>query len=126
MRALIVVLCILVTGCCASFEDLKAGNDMALENQSNLEKNVVRNLDNFEKLAKANPEWTTEDQKTFDAQKKATLEQLAINYCWLLVIKDAAESDTLDPKFFGEIIKDLPAWVSEGKQVYDLIKAKRK
>jgi hypothetical protein len=126
MRALIGVLCILVTGCCTSFEDLKAGDTMALENQANLEKNVVRQLDNFEKVCKAQPSWTPDDQKIFDEQKKAILEQLAINYCWLLVIKDAAESDTLDPAFFGEIVKDLPAWVSEGKQVYDLIKARRK
>lgn len=98
---------------------------MATENQVNLEKNVVRQLNNFEKLAKANPEWKPEDQVIFDAQKKAIIEQLTINYCWLLVIKGAAESDTLDPAFFSSVIQELPAWVAQGKQIYDLIESKR-
>jgi hypothetical protein len=117
---------ILVLVGCTSFEDFGPGNTLAMENQTNIEKNVVRSLDNFEKLAKANPEWTAEDQKIFDSQKKAIIEQLAINYCWLYVIKGAAESDTLDAGFFGDVIQELPAWVAQGKQVYDLVESKRR
>jgi len=117
---------ILVLVGCTSFEDFGPGNKLAMENQTNIEKNMLRQLDNFEKVAKASPEWTAEDQATFNSQKNAIIEQLAINYCWLLVIKSAAESDTLDAGFFGSVIQELPAWVAQGKQVYDLIESKRR
>jgi flagellar basal body L-ring protein FlgH len=117
---LIVIILALFTGC-KNVEDLGAGNELALQNQTNLEKNVMIQLENFEKLATA-AKWTEEDKKIFADQKAAIIEQLVINYAWLLVIKEAVEANDLDPKFFGQVLDRAPAWIEEGKKIYDLIK----
>ena len=112
---------------CKNIEKLGPGNDMAIANQENLNKNVMRQLDNFEKLAKAQPSWdAAKDQPIFDKQKAVLVEQLATNNAWLLVIKTAIESNDLDPKFFGDLLKELPGWIAAGKSVYDLVKSKGK
>lgn len=116
---LIVIILALFTGC-KNIEDLGPGNELALQNQSNLEKNVMIQLGNFEKLAEA-AKWTEEDKKIFADQKATIIEQLVINYAWLLVIKEAVEANDLDPKFFGQVLDRAPAWIKEGKKIYDLI-----
>lgn len=121
MRYLMLLILVVVAGC-KNIDNLGPGNVLAMENQSNLEKNVVRQLNNFEKLAKAQPEWTADDAKIFAEQKAAILEQLVINYAWLLVIKDAVEANALDPKFFGVVLDKAPDWIKQGKDIYDLIR----
>lgn len=111
---------------CQNIEDLGPGNMLAVENQSNLEINVMRHLNNFEKLAKAQSAWNEEDAKIFAEQKSAIVEQMAINYAWLLVIKEAVEANAINPKFFGEMLDRIPGWVGEGKNIYDLIQSMRK
>lgn len=124
-KALVLVLLVVVAGC-QNMEALGPGNNLAVENQTNLEKNVVRQLNNFEKLAKAQPNWTEEDAKIFAKQKAEIIEQIAINYGWLLVIKEAVEANDLDPTIFGVILENLPTWIQQGKNIYDLVKEKTK
>ena len=120
----VIIILALFAGC-KNIEKLGPGNTMVLENQGNLEKNVMRQLNNFEKLAEA-AKWTEEDRKIFAKQKAVIIEQLVINYAWLLVIKEAAESNDLNPKFFGQMLERMPAWIQEGKKIYDLIKEMNK
>jgi hypothetical protein len=118
---IVIVLLGLFVGC-KNIEDLGPGNELALQNQTNLEKNVTRLLDNFQKLAEASPDYEEEkDQPIIDEQRKVILEQLVLNYAWLLVIKEAVEANALDPKFFGQVLDRAPAWIEEGKKIYDLI-----
>ena len=121
-RILIVVMLAGLLIGCKNVEKLGAGNELAMENQTNIEKNVLRLLNNFEKLAKAQPNWTGEDAVIFSDQKATIIEQMTINYAWLLVIKEAVEANDLDPKFFGEVLERAPGWIGEGKKIYDLIK----
>lgn len=119
-KVLIIALLGFVFTGCKNIEKLGPGNEMALENQANLESNVVRQLSNFEKLAEA-AGWDEEDQKIFAEQKAVILEQLTINYAWLLVIKEAVEENDVNPGLFVQIIDRLPGWIEDGKKIYDLI-----
>jgi len=122
-RTLIVFTVLLALMGCKNIDQLGPGNELALENQSNLEGNVVRLLDNFQKLAEASPDYEKDkDQPIIDEQRKVILEQLVLNYAWLLVIKEAVEANSLDPAFFGQVLERAPAWITEGKKIYDLIK----
>lgn len=123
LKTILTVLVVLVvfTGC-KNIEKLETGNQLAIENQTHLEANVVRHLANFEKLARAHPDWTDEDQAIFNAQKAEIAEQLAINYAWLLTIDAAVHKNDLDPAFFGRVLDELPDWVRKGKAIADLIK----
>jgi hypothetical protein len=116
---LTIVALLLFTGC-KNVEKLGPGNELALENQANLEKNIVRLFGNLEKLyAKYGDD---KDKASLAQQKKVTIEQVAINYGWLLTIKDAAEANDLDPGFFLKVVTRAPAWIEDGKKIYDLIK----
>jgi hypothetical protein len=110
---------------CASFDDLKDGNEMAVENQTNLEKNVLRVLKNYEALAKRDSSWEDSDQAIIDKQRKDVLEQLAINHTWLMVLREAIESEGLDANFFADIVGEVPGWIAAGKDIYDMIKSKK-
>lgn len=122
MKATMLVVALLVMVGCQNIDALGPGNTLAMENQSNLDKNVMRQLNNFEKLAKAQPNWTENDAKVFAEQKAVVIEQLVLNYAWLLVIKEAVEANNLDPSFFGLVLDKAPEWIQNGKDIYDLIK----
>jgi hypothetical protein len=122
---LTVSIALIITGC-KSFEDLDAGNKLAIENQSNLESNVLRQLDNFKKLGQSTGKWDDNDEKIWTEQKDVIIQQLAINRAWLIVIQEAISSDSVNSELFGEVLKDLPGWVKDGKDIYDLIKTKSK
>lgn len=127
MKRLIMVL--IIGSCligCACFDKLEDGNKLALENQTNLEKNVSRMLENYQKLAQSHPSYDAEkDQPIIDAQKKVIIEQMTINYAWLLVIQEAIKDDDLNAQLLGAVLKDLPDWIQTGKTIADLIKAKK-
>jgi hypothetical protein len=120
------LLCAAVTGC-KNIEKLGPGNELALENHENLQSNVMRQLENWQKVVdakKAELGWDAGDQEKFDAQKKEIVDQLAIVQAWLLVIKQAIESNDIDPQFFTGLLKQLPDWIKAGKDIYDLVKKK--
>ena len=119
---LIVIIGLVALAGCKNIDNLGPGNELALENQANLESNVTRVMNNFEILSKAQPSWDEGDAAKWEAQKAAILEQLVLNYAWLLVIKEAVEANDLDPKFFSQVLSQAPAWIGEGKKIYDLIK----
>jgi uncharacterized lipoprotein NlpE involved in copper resistance len=141
MMKKILVLTILVLALvgCKNFEDLEAGNNLALENQNNLEKNVVRSYDNYIKVLKlysetvgdATPEAKKEQAavakkiETAEAAKDVSIEQLAIGRAWLLVLQEAIKKDSLNADLMGSVITDLPGWIKDGKDIYDLIKSKK-
>ncbi len=125
-----IVLVLALVGC-KNFEDLEAGNKLAIENQKNLETNTVRSFDSLKKAGQAyakaaGKEWTEEDEKIWGAQKNDAVTQLAINRAWLLVLEDAIKQDSLNGDLLGSIVTDLPGWIKDGKDVYDLIKSKKK
>jgi len=125
----LLVVLVAVVGC-KNFEDLEAGNAIALKNQTNLESNAVRALDNFKKAGKAYAEatgkqWTEDDEKTWNDQRNELILQLAINKAWLLVIEEAIKQDSLNADLLGSIITEIPEWIKEGKDIYDLIKSKK-
>jgi len=125
----LLVVLVAVVGC-KNFEDLEAGNAIALKNQTNLESNAVRALDNFKKAGKAYAEatgkqWTEDDEKTWNDQRNELILQLAINKAWLLVIEEAIKHDSLNADLLGSIITEIPEWIKEGKDIYDLIKSKK-
>ena len=122
--SMLALIALLFVGC-ANFDVLAPGNELALENQANLEKNVTRLFDNLKKAGESTGNWTPEDEAIWSEQKATTLEHLAVNSARLLVVKDAAEEDKLDAGFFQDLLKDLPAWIEKGKSIYDLIKAKK-
>ena len=124
ITALLAMLAIVFVGC-ANFEALQPGNQLAMENQANLEKNVVRLYDNLKKAGEASGNWTPEDEAIWNEQRDTTLEQLATNNAWLLVIQDAVTEDKLDAGFFQDLLKDLPEWIGKGKDIYELIKKKK-
>jgi len=116
---------------CKSFKDLKDGNTLALENQKNLETNTMRAIDNVKKAGKAyakasGTEWTKDDEKKWSDQQNELATQLAINRAWLLVIEEAIKQDSLNADLMKSLIKDVPGWVKDGKDIYDLIKSKTK
>jgi hypothetical protein len=116
---------------CKNFEDLEAGNKLALENQKNLEANTIRAFDNLKKVGQAyakaaNKEWTADDDKKWEAQKNEAATQLAINRAWLLVIEEAIKQDSLNANFFSGVLTKLPDWIKQGKDIYDLIKSLQK
>lgn len=130
MRKFIVfsILILALVGC-KSFEDLEAGNALAIENQKNLEANAIRAFDNLKKAGMAyaeaaGKEWTGEDEETWSAQKNEVVVELAVNRAWLLVIEEAIKQDSLNADLLSKIVEDLPEWIKEGKDLYDLIKAK--
>lgn len=125
MRILIVsVLALLLVGC-TCFQDLEEGNELAMENQANLEKNSMRAIENVRKLGEATGEWTEEDQAIWATQRDTLAEQLAINHAWLLLLDEAIRDDDIEAKLFANILEDLPDWIKEGKDLYDLIKDKK-
>ncbi len=117
---------------CKSFEDLEAGNKIALENQDNLEKNTMRSFENYKKILKLYGETVGGEEaekveaklKTVEAQQTETAEELAIIRAWLLVLGEAIKKDSLNADLLGSVVTDLPGWIKEGKTVYDLIKSK--
>ena len=125
---------------CKNFEDLEAGNALALKNQNNLEKNTMRSFENYKKVLKlysdtvgdATPEAKKEQAavakkiKTAEAQQNETAEQLAIGRAWLLVLQEAIKQDSLNADLLGSLIVDIPGWIKDGKDIYDLIKSKTK
>jgi uncharacterized lipoprotein NlpE involved in copper resistance len=137
----ILVLSILVLALvgCKNFEDLEAGNKLALENQNNLEKNTVRSFENYKKVlalyadtvgdateeAKKEKAKVEEKIKVAEAQQKETIEQLAIGRAWLLVLQEAIKQDSVNADLFGSLITDIPGWIKDGKDIYDLIKSKK-
>jgi hypothetical protein len=145
---LLTVLALALIGC-KNFEDLKAGNELALENQSNLEPNTMRSFENYKKMLtlyadalKKHAEIVTDEEekkklleeaskaeakvKTAEEQQNVTVEQLAIGRAWLLVLQEAIKKDTLNADLLGSVIEDLPGWIKAGKDIYDLIKSKMK
>lgn len=118
LMLIVIASCMLVG--CKNVEKLGPGNQLAMENQSNLEKNVVRLLSNLDLLYKEYGD--AEDKASLVKQKKVLFEQLAINHGWLLTIKNAVESNDLDPGFFLKVVMKAPAWIEDGKKIYDLIK----
>ena len=120
---LVAIMALVIAGC-TSFGDLEEGNKLALENQTSLETNVLRQFDNFKKLGESTGKWDTEDEKTWLEQRGAVAEQLAVGRVWLIVIEEAIKNNSIDAKLLGSIIKDLPGWIQDGKDIYDLIKAK--
>jgi len=121
-NALLVVLalaCLLMVGC-KNVEKLGPGNELALENQGNLEKNMIRVLDNMKKIYAS--EGTDEQKKALAKQRAEIVEQLVINYAWLLTIKKAVESNDIDPGFFTKVLGEAPGWIEQGKNIADMVK----
>ena len=132
--ALLIIPIIILVGC-KNFEDLEAGNNLALGNQNNLEKNTMRSFENYKKILKLYAETVGDATEEAKVEKKIkiaeeaqseTAEQLAIGRAWLLVLKEAIKKDSLNADLFGGVITDLPGWIKQGKDVYDLIKSKTK
>ena len=131
--AILVVLVLALVGC-KNFEDLEAGNKLALENQNNLEKNAMRSFENYKKILKLYGETAegeeakkVEDKiKTAEVQQNETAKQLAIGRAWLLVLQEAIKQDSINADLFGSLITDIPGWIKDGKDIYDLIKSKTK
>jgi len=135
--ALLLIPVILAVGC-KSFDDLEAGNEIALKNQGNLEKNVVRVFDNYIKVLKLYSDTVgdatdeaREEQAAVakkieiaEAARDESIEQLAINATWLFVLQEAIKKDSLNADLLGNLVVDIPAWIKEGKDIYDLIKSK--
>jgi hypothetical protein len=119
LMLLTVVALLFFTGC-KNVEKLGPGNELAMENQTNLEKNVVRILGNLDKLYKEYGD--AEDKASLVKQKAVIIEQLTINYGWLLTIKNAVEANDIDPGFFLKVVTKAPGWIEQGKDIYDLIK----
>ena len=117
---------------CKSFEDLEAGNELALENQKNLEKNTMRAFENYKKMLKLYGETVggeeakkAEDKlKIAEAQQTETVEELAIGRAWLLVLREGIKKDSLNTDLFGSLIPSIQGWIRDGKDRYDLIKSK--
>jgi len=130
MKKLTLLVLVLVLVGCENFESLEAGNRLAIENQANLETNSMRAINNL-KLAcqayakAAGKEWTAEDEGTWAAQQNELATQLAINKVWLIVIEEATKQDSLNADLFGSLIADIPGWIMDGKDVYDLVKTKK-
>lgn len=116
---LIVIASCLLVGC-KNVEKLGPGNELAMENQGNLEKNVVRILNNLDLLYKEYGD--AEDKASLVKQKAVIFEQLAINYGWLLTIKNAVEANDIDAGFFLKVVTKAPGWIEQGRQIADLIK----
>ena len=138
--ALLIIPIIILVGC-KNFDDLEAGNKIALENQNNLEKNTMRAFENYKKMlvlyAGTVKQWadvvgeeeaeklreeatkTMAKLETAEAQQNETAEQLAIGRAWLLVEREAIKQDSLNSDLLGKVIADLPAWIKEGKDIYD-------
>lgn len=130
MMLLLAIVVVALMGC-KCFEDLEVGNDLAMQNQVNLEKNTMRSFDNLKKVGQAyakaaGKKWTAKDEEIWSAQRKEAATQLAINYAWLLVIKEAVKQDTVDAALLGSVLEDLPGWIDQGKNIYDLVKDKFK
>jgi hypothetical protein len=123
-RLLFVLIVALVVVGCKSFDDLEDGNNLAIQNQKNLEPNALRGYDNFKKLGKAINKWDDSDEEIWQKQRGETVKQLAINRAWLIVLQEAINRDSVDSALLGKILQDLPGWIKEGKDVYDLVKSK--
>jgi len=126
MRYFVPFMVLLLAVGCTSFDSLEPGNNLALENQSNLEKNTLRAFDNLKKVGKATGKWTDEDEVIWKEQRYNVALQLAVNNAWLLVIADAIKSDSLDAGFLKTVLDELPGWIDTGKTIHDLIHTMKK
>jgi hypothetical protein len=123
MRVLTALLACLLLAACSSVKVLEPAHTMAVENQQNLEANVSTLTDAFLKIAREHPAYEESDEQFLTAIVKTVKEQTAVASAYIALTGVYIKSRDIDAKAFENLLRDIPALVADGKNIWDELQA---